>query len=520
MAPAVVTYDEAKKTIGTLPSLAPRPNAVNLRALSTELEQKLETIPSQQSPEFGYTGMVMPPEIYALRTTTAWADWPDPGNHPATADNTVEQTNVRTLYDANKAVYDSQMNVKRAICDALNMAVPKEFRKPVGNQIGQKVFTVRDNPRQVLTDLRTKYGTCTPNEKSANEAAFSAPWNPRDPIEALFDRLEDCYVFSIMAKPPFTMEQLIDKAIMAIQRTGLYETALLEWTGFTPENKTWQQLKLHFEEAYEIRLAAGQGTAATHGYVNNATADDDDDSIATIQETIANIHMANNANYASITEHLQASRTETAALRAELAAAKQEMANLANATMRNTSVATTVPQFVQAPPVYMAPAPQMMQGYDRPYHGGGRGRGRGRGRGGNRYGRIAPPGYGNQFPAYAPPMMSPSGYGIPPPVIAAPPGFAQGIPPPSINMQQQNTQRPAYSNKTKYYNNWNMCFTCGWDVPGWHNSQTCNVQYTNPLHQVGCNRENAQSYMAAGHRVCKKGMHKTKLPENPGPNQA
>jgi hypothetical protein len=73
-------------------------------------------------------------------------------------------------------------------------------------------------------------------------------------------------------------------------------------------------LKLHFEEAYEIRLAAGQGTAGAFGYVNHTAAEDDDDSIATIHESINNIHMANNANYANITEHLKASRAETAAL--------------------------------------------------------------------------------------------------------------------------------------------------------------------------------------------------------------
>jgi hypothetical protein len=69
---------------------------------------------------------------------------------------------------------------------------------------------------------------------------FAAPWNPNEPIETFFDRLEDCYVFSIMAKPPYTQEQLIDNAIMSIQCTGLYKTALLEWQGFTEENKTWQ----------------------------------------------------------------------------------------------------------------------------------------------------------------------------------------------------------------------------------------------------------------------------------------
>eukprot|EP00956_Cyclotella_meneghiniana_P021065 scaffold37874_cov42-Cyclotella_meneghiniana.AAC.9 len=63
-----------------------------------------------------------------------------------------------------------------------------------------------------------------------------------------------------------------------------------------------------------------------------------------------------------------------------------------------------------------------------------------------------------------------------------------------------------------------MCYSCGWDVPHWHNSQTC--PYHVDGHQVGCTRENAQAYMNAGHQVSRKAMHKTTLPQNPGPNQA
>jgi hypothetical protein len=62
--------------------------------------------------------------------------------------------------------------------------------------------------------------------------------------------------------------------------------------------------------------------------------------------------------------------------------------------------------------------------------------------------------------------------------------------------------------------------TSGWDVAGWHNSQTCDVQHTNPGHQQGCARENARQYMDAGHGVSRRAMHKTKLPEKPGPHQA
>jgi hypothetical protein len=259
---------------------------------------------------------------------------------------------------------------------ALNVAVPNAFRKPAGNQIGTKVYTVRNNPREMLDNLRTKYGACTPNEKTVNNQRFDQPWDPNEPIEALFDRLEECYIFSIMAKPLFTLEQVIDKAIIVIQRTGLYETALLEWQGFEENNKTWEQLKLHFEEAYEIRLASGQGTAATHGYVNN-TEVLDNDSISTIQESLQSIHLANNANYQSLQKHIQATRAETATLRAELLTAQQTLANLAQASP------TVVAPMSFTPPIAVPPyvpshmpypvQPQFQQYYQQSY---GRGRGR------------------------------------------------------------------------------------------------------------------------------------------------
>ena len=78
---------------------------------------------------------------------------------------------------------------------------------------------------------------------------------------------------------------------------------------------------------YEICLASGQDTAAAHGYVNNAEAEDND-SLGTFQESLRSIHLANNANYQSLQDHLQATCTKTATLRAELQAAQQNFANL------------------------------------------------------------------------------------------------------------------------------------------------------------------------------------------------
>ena len=368
--------------------------------------------------------------------------------------------------------------------------------------MGTKVYTVRDNPRDILDGLQAKYGTCFPNEKTANNQPFDQPWDPNEPIEALFDRLEECYIFSILAKPPFTLEQLIDKAIIAIQCTALYETSFLEWQGFDKANKTWEQLKLHFEEAYEIRLASGQGTAAAHGYVNSAEAEDDD-SLSTIQESLHSIHLANNANYQSLQDNLQAARAETATLRAELQAAQQNFANLAQAAVR--APPTAVPPVAYVPPVAAPsyappPAPyapqQQYQQYTQQSYGQGRGR-----RNNNRRG----PRRNNHY--YLPPNPST----VPPPASAG-----RYIPSPSVP-NAGTVDRPAFSNTTKYYNNWNMCFSCGWDLPSWHTSATCDNQLNG--HQVRCTRGNAQAYMSTGHRVSRRAIHKTSLPQNPGPHQ-
>ena len=75
----------------------------------------------------------------------------------------------------------------------------------------------------------------TPVEKTKMEVDWSAAWNPSEPIELLFNLLEDCYVLSVTAKPAYNQEQMINKALTAIQRTGLYTTDILEYQAFPTE---------------------------------------------------------------------------------------------------------------------------------------------------------------------------------------------------------------------------------------------------------------------------------------------
>ena len=48
--------------------------------------------------------------------------------------------------------------------------------------------------------------------KMDNKLRFAAGWAANQLMEELFNRLKGCYIKSIIMQPPFTMEQMLDKA--------------------------------------------------------------------------------------------------------------------------------------------------------------------------------------------------------------------------------------------------------------------------------------------------------------------
>ena len=72
MIKTLTTYEEARNVIGALPSMDPRPNATNIRAVDRHLDERLSTMPSFQSATLGYVGMAKKAELYALDSTVPW----------------------------------------------------------------------------------------------------------------------------------------------------------------------------------------------------------------------------------------------------------------------------------------------------------------------------------------------------------------------------------------------------------------------------------------------------------------
>lgn len=346
-------------------------------------------------------------------------------------------------------MYNTQENVRRACIGALNSAVLRKYKHGSStNSIGAVTYKNTNSPWDIIDGLRSKYGKPTPQEKEENERQINLSWNPSEPVENLFDQLEECYVVALIVKPAYTMDQMIDEALTAIQKTGLYSLAILEWNGFNAPHKTWPEFKAHFSKAYKIWLASSGGTAGQHGYHgahNTENEENDDDSWQSVHEGIINqlsqVQMANNAVVQATNETISALTANVSQLSAQLAAMQQQLAAMTTAPPPPQAMAahthlTTIPSpvpHIVAPQTYTAPTyttgtPGQSTGR---WNGGGRGRGRGGGRSGGRTrGGRNTGAYGGRWQQ---PMQQPSGqYG----------GGQIALPPPNTYLNQWGRAAP------------------------------------------------------------------------------
>ena len=121
-----ITAEKAISLVGVLPSLHTQPNGTNLNKLKRDLVEKLSSVPSYQSMDEGYGGMVEDPTIFALQCTPPWVAWPDSGTHRVgdPSLNTAGQADALGQYNFKNGAHELNKQVKAAVIGRLNLVVP------------------------------------------------------------------------------------------------------------------------------------------------------------------------------------------------------------------------------------------------------------------------------------------------------------------------------------------------------------------------------------------------------------
>jgi hypothetical protein len=107
----------------------------------------------------------------------------------------------------------------------------------------------------LLTHLLMFYTMIAPTELTQNYERLNTPYDPNQPIETLFQQIQDARAFAVAGRQPYGATMIVNVAYTLVLNTGLYPDACRAWQSRTIAAKTWDQFNIEFATAHrEFRL--------------------------------------------------------------------------------------------------------------------------------------------------------------------------------------------------------------------------------------------------------------------------
>jgi hypothetical protein len=187
---------------------------------------------------------------------------------------------------------------------------------------------------QLLTHLLTYYAMIAPTELTQNYERLNTPYDPNQPIETLFQQIQDARAFAVAGGKPYGASMIVNVAYTLIFNTGLFPNACQAWQSRAISGKTLAQFKLDFATAHREFCLTNQ-TAQQSGFhsTNMMIEQGRDESMQGTVDAIAQLATAT-ASYRGTVATLT---TTNAKLATQLEAAHAQIAQLKNeiATPKN-----------------------------------------------------------------------------------------------------------------------------------------------------------------------------------------
>jgi hypothetical protein len=149
-------------------------------------------------------------------------------------------------------VYRTYHNVDQAIKKLILEAFDDAYLNALSDEVvGYANCTSLD----ILTHLLTFYAMIAPTELTQKYERLKTPYDPNQPIETLFQQIQDARAFTVAGRQPYGAAMIINVAYTLVFNTGLYPDACRAWQSRAIAAKTWAQFKIDFATAHrEFRL--------------------------------------------------------------------------------------------------------------------------------------------------------------------------------------------------------------------------------------------------------------------------
>jgi hypothetical protein len=156
------------------------------------------------------------------------------------------------LHKKETQVYRTYHNVNQAVKKLTIESFDDAYLNALSDKIVGYTFCTS---LQLLTHLLTYYAMISPTELRQNYERLKGPYDPNQPIEMLFQKIQDARAFAVAGGQPYGSAMIVNVAYTLVFNTGLFPDACRAWKSRAIEGKTWAQFKLDFDTAHhELRL--------------------------------------------------------------------------------------------------------------------------------------------------------------------------------------------------------------------------------------------------------------------------
>jgi hypothetical protein len=230
-------------------------------------------------------------------------------------------------------VYRTYHNVDQAI----KKLIIESFDDAYLNALSDKIVGYANcTSLQLLTHLLTYYAMIAPTELTQNYERLNTPYDPNQPIETLFQQIQDARAFAVAGGQPYGAAMIINVAYTLIFNTGLFPDACRAWQSRAIAAKTWAQFNIDFATGHQEFRITNQ-TAQQSGFhsANMMIEQGRDDSMHETVEAIAQLATATASDRgtvatltttnANLANQLEAAHALIAQLKSEIASLKSKI---------------------------------------------------------------------------------------------------------------------------------------------------------------------------------------------------
>ena len=388
-----------------------------------------------------------------------------------------ERDRAKLQWQAHRAENENINNMNEALTGLFLAAIRPEFQRHLDNDL---VGITTQPFWTIFTSFLERYGQITPYDIQANRKRMEDPWIQGEPVEKLFAQINDAYEYGVFSGHNISEADMVQAGEILVLNHGNYASEYKDWRALPAANRTWDEFTTFWQKAYNLKSETETQAASLNFSAYMEKVEDNETVIDDAVNTFGEAFAANSTVISQLTETNSTLNANVSKnindLQQQMASMNLALQNLAAAGRSGASTRTQRPHPPPMPPTVPplsavnTPPFQPMQQWNRrnlpphqqpphayqPMHSFGgtytRNRGRGGGRGGGR---------GNRSQFFEQPILHGNwqNQGN---------NFMQHVPP--LTPQVHNVP---YSNRFKKFNNWNYCWTHGFDIGDNHHSGNC-----------------------------------------------